>query len=500
MVEQERRWAALQTIQQQLYDAIPLATELQQDATAFQAFPDASVGTIRNDGHWDDCDVNRSRCYSDRSSLSCAVRDDGVFKSNSKYQIRKNINITNDFASFFQARLQGGLRRDNVAVAGFAAMCRGVLEANAADIPYLAASRFQRRLHDIQQPLICLADFRDVICRDLQFGQLMPSGAVLNHLVHRGSMVVSSCGQMISNSIAQRQQSIRRGIRRLFTGPAPVPDEAASELLAFIVREREEGYLEAKGLCCDCDDLVHESLLFSVCLKHTLCNEVAELMIKSMIKNGGMGDFPPQCPYCTETELGKKDNHITPDYIKQNQLRLHLTDKEVRQFTRFWNKGAFDHPVECRECDEVFNDSTPRDDVKQEGVVTTETVACPACQTISCAACHVRAPHPEISCDDLQQQQQQGDVATADLLRATTSQCSRCGTHNTHSKHHGCHHIGYGTRGCQGRTADGEQCGFHYCCLCLEEWRTCDCRMSCDDTCNCPPCFECKPGRPCRWA
>jgi hypothetical protein len=469
---------------------IPVAGGLAAIANNFATNSAGHLDAIRRRGDWDDCNIVRSKKYSDRSSLSCAVRDYGVFTSESRYQRRKRINLVEDFVGYFQNLLAQELAADCLSFAEFVADCRATMRLN----PHPASANVTRVLINNQHMLVSQFALHDLVRRNLDLGYMLDPEDALDHLLRNGDAAVLCCGVHVIDAIEQRRQEVDDALRQLSGGP-PVPDPLDLELLNFIVEHRRANP-EPLHLCLECDDLVPCSLLFHVCPRHRVCNEIAETMIKSKIANGGMGDFPPRCNYCNGAE---PDNFLSPEYIAEHQVLLHLSDDEVKRYLNFYRRAMFAHPVACRECGDVFDDADERhgDGRRAQDTVTTDTLHCPYCDSVSCAICNLRPPHPDRTCRSFAVQAE--DAAAEALIDRISRPCPRCGRRNVHSRNHGCHHIGYATRGCQG-IFEGRQCGFHYCCVCFREWRTCRCPSNCDATCGCPDCFECRPGRPCRYA
>jgi hypothetical protein len=144
--------------------------------------------------------------------------------------------------------------------------------------------------------------------------------------------------------------------------------------------------------------------------------------------------------------------------------------------------------------------------------------ACGVCRDSLCARCG--APwdpaHAEVSCaaHDAATRAVAAREATAAALGVEGSAaghkaCPGCGTLGAHWRNHHCHHIsppagGFDKGGCP-------ECHTHYCFACLAVFDRADgwrghygngpgqCRLFCGPECDCAPCPDCRPGRPCRF-
>eukprot|EP00808_Paulinella_micropora_P003652 g29504.t1 len=102
--------------------------------------------------------------------------------------------------------------------------------------------------------------------------------------------------------------------------------------------------------------------------------------------------------------------------------------------------------------------------------------------------------HTGLTCAEYQARFRDQDDKTQALIRSTSKPCPNCSAPTSHYREHECHHIRPGT-GCP-------SCHHHFCYVCLQSsglsWvKRCTCPVFCDQTCGCPICPDCKPGRPC---
>ena len=119
-----------------------------------------------------------------------------------------------------------------------------------------------------------------------------------------------------------------------------------------------------------------------------------------------------------------------------------------------------------------------------------EEKRCRSCRISFCVGCRTSPWHAGVTCD----QHRGADAATEHVIRQTTKPCPHCGLRATHFRGHNCHHIvcpacrGHWCYSCGQQSAPET----HRC-----ETPRCQGRLFCDDTCNCPDCPDCAPGRPC---
>ena len=114
---------------------------------------------------------------------------------------------------------------------------------------------------------------------------------------------------------------------------------------------------------------------------------------------------------------------------------------------------------------------------------------CHSCRATFCLGCCTTPWHAGVTCDQLRG----GDAATADFIVGTTRPCPHCHLRATHFRGHHCHHIT--CPNCRGRwcysCGRAMAAGSHRC-------DSPGCITYCSDSCTCPDCPDCAPGRPCR--
>lgn len=169
--------------------------------------------------------------------------------------------------------------------------------------------------------------------------------------------------------------------------------------------------------------------------------------------------------------------------IEENEIRRICTSEMHAKYTDFKLKRLVSTEEDTRWCLKpgCGNAMTVPD-------ATNPHTSCNSCGFSFCATCRCEW---HLTCDAYQRvrQVEAEEKANVDLINATTKGCPFCGTRITHYKNHGCHHIKPGS-GCT-------ICKGHFCYVCLQKWRTCDCPNNCFDDCGCPLCSDCKPGRRC---
>ena len=80
-------------------------------------------------------------------------------------------------------------------------------------------------------------------------------------------------------------------------------------------------------------------------------------------------------------------------------------------------------------------------------------------------------------------------------ILTSVKQCPACGVGVSHYRGHACHHIRPGG-GCPG-VGGAAICGEHWCYVCCGPWPCLRCNTSCDATCDCADCPDCRIGIPC---
>ena len=122
---------------------------------------------------------------------------------------------------------------------------------------------------------------------------------------------------------------------------------------------------------------------------------------------------------------------------------------------------------------------------------------CPSstCATLFCVSCKELA-HAGRSCEEASgTAKAKEDAVSSAYLVKVSKPCPKCTMPITHYKDHGCHHM----------KCSNLKCEHKFCYVCLTARGNdgdftvrCRCPVMCDDTCKCPPCIDCAPGKPCR--
>jgi hypothetical protein len=244
---------------------------------------------------------------------------------------------------------------------------------------------------------------------------------------------------------------------------------------------------------------------------HVFCVGCITLLVRSALGNA-QEKFPFRCEACREDARSAGRPQPAPLPIVDLMRRLPALHAEV--------SAAGQQPLTAAELDrfrrmnEVYSVPAnqrvhcPRPDCV--GTMTVEAdacvlararggvrISCPECATVFCMGCRSAPWHEGRTCQDQERVHAGTDAATARLVQQTTKPCPHCGFRITHYRGHACHHIVPG-RGCP-------QYGTHWCYCCGERRsasQRCErgCSTFCDDTCSCPDCPVCRPGRPCTGA
>jgi hypothetical protein len=265
--------------------------------------------------------------------------------------------------------------------------------------------------------------------------------------------------------------------------------------------------------CCICSEEVtrtREMFYFRPC-GHMTCVGCAVQLVRAALGDAD-GKFPFRCEPCRIEALEQRTQPPAPVLVDDLLSRLPalrteveaagvapLSVEEVARFRRFnavslvpVNQRAYCPAPACGALLLV-----------EPGAATQAHAAggalkrCAVCSATFCLACSATPWHAGASCEAHAATQRGADAATAALIQGTTRPCPGCGLRVTHYRGHACHHISPG-RGCP-------QCGIHWCFRCggatpTQVCRSCAGHLFCDDTCTCPDCPVCRPGRPCTGA
>jgi hypothetical protein len=276
---------------------------------------------------------------------------------------------------------------------------------------------------------------------------------------------------------------------------------AGAEAEAQLARVRDAALKLFPHSCVVCA-VVGDVRLSSTCL-HWLCVGCAGKNVTWFMDNA---KFPARCPSCVSDDVADavgSDSNLQRGMVESALVRA-LVAREADsgvsatvadRFERMQTVYALDPAmrVECSACREVF--LLADDAVRPLELECVNT----ACRRKFCSDC--LQPHPGVSCEQHQRSFHGNDDATHALLATQSKPCPQCGTRISHYHGHACHHIRPGG-GCPGRRSDGTACGAHFCYMCLTlrvdpHRNNCRCPIFCTDTCGCPPCPDCRPGRPC---
>ena len=247
------------------------------------------------------------------------------------------------------------------------------------------------------------------------------------------------------------------------------------------------------GTCALCADEARV-LVLDGCAHDGLCKTCMRGYLTEQA--GDATNFPVKCAF----HVDGCRSIVSPNVAR---AVLGADSAEYDAFTRFHLQAAVGSLVPCPVC------TVPLVYDPTDSTLRGEPVRCGHCKRSVCLSCN-SAWHPGRTCDQEQGRESptprrffslrlKPRPTTQSLLRQG-KQCPRCRTHIIHYRGHACHHI-MPSGGCP-------SCGHHFCYVCLGPYNRCGCPFEgstfCGRSpvfpfkdCGCPPCPDCKPGRPC---
>ncbi|KNC49039.1 uncharacterized protein AMSG_04998 [Thecamonas trahens ATCC 50062] len=237
--------------------------------------------------------------------------------------------------------------------------------------------------------------------------------------------------------------------------------------------------------------------------EHLLCTECAVGTLKAVLD---AGQFPAVCPGCLaesgasmrprELPLAQR---VTADAVEALVVAGAVDEDFARRFIINMVLAALPstETISCPGCS-LLSLRPGREQPEVAAKLASSSAAmrarataaeCWHCKAEFCGECGILwAGHRGVSCTEAANGRggRMEDVASRDLVVATSKPCPNCGAPVAHAAFHACHHITCA-------------CGYGFCIVCLER-HPCPREghgLFCTSGCDCVVCYECRPGAPC---
>jgi len=263
-------------------------------------------------------------------------------------------------------------------------------------------------------------------------------------------------------------------------------DTLGPELADSVSVDQIERMFETIRPCPMCTEVITGDKKFcamSPICSHSMCKSCMDSFVKVCLESNS---FPVMCPFkscnvpvdprCVSTSLGVTECGIAllPEHaLRFNSLQL--------KYVASVHPSTVSETSSCPFC-YIMVTGRPSPDVPMARCTN------PFCSAEYCTNCGI-AWHRGTDCRS--RSIAESEDASKSMIESLTKPCPRCSRRSEHFKDHSCHHLKC-------------PCGFEYCYSCLGPWsehavgkRLSHCPMFCNDSCKCPVCCYCKPGKPC---